>query len=300
VAQNNLKKLRMKIGLTQMQLAAKAKTSQQQIQRIEAGQAVRLELATAICSALKVPLEKVFPGTKAPAKGSRRSARDEQAETESRLARAGIGTDDFSHDLLITFRSGMQRLYKLTDLEAEQAEGLLTDTRNHSLGPEWMRFVIVETETHTAVINKDEVAHVASGWDVVDDAPDVPKEVNVYLLGSAKPLKLWTAPDPERPEDLETDSREYYEEYMEEAPIQHALSLLDGEVERADFMQVRDEDGCVHSVKYGCIALIEVPWEYQGYVEDTDPETEELELVASEPEADSSAPETPRDLPPKV
>jgi transcriptional regulator with XRE-family HTH domain len=264
----------MKAGLTQTQLAARAKTSQQQIQRIEAGQSVRLELASAICAALKVPLEKVFPGTKAPAKRSRRGAGQ---EVEGRLANAGIGTDDLPHDLLITFRNGMRRFWKLTDVEARQAVRSLraSPDRENDLGPKWMRFVLIETETHTAVVNPEEIAHVASGWDVLDDAPDVPEELNVYLIGSTEPLQLWTAADPERPEDLDTDSPEdyaEYEQYMEEAPVQHALRMLDGEVERADFMHLPDQDGAVHSVKYGCIALLEIPYEYQGYVEDREPE----------------------------
>ncbi|WP_210250687.1 helix-turn-helix transcriptional regulator [Mesorhizobium sp. SARCC-RB16n] len=59
-----MRELRRKKGLTQKQLATLAGTSQQQVQRIEAGaQNARFDLAIAICGALGVRMPDAFPST---------------------------------------------------------------------------------------------------------------------------------------------------------------------------------------------------------------------------------------------
>lgn len=62
MSKNKVRQIRLRLSLTQRELAEKAGTSQQQIQRIESGKiATNLLLAQAICSALGQPLEVVFP-----------------------------------------------------------------------------------------------------------------------------------------------------------------------------------------------------------------------------------------------
>lgn len=64
---NRIAELRKRLGLSQRALAEKAKTSQQQIQRIEAGaQIARFDLAARIAVALDTPLRVVFPETELP------------------------------------------------------------------------------------------------------------------------------------------------------------------------------------------------------------------------------------------
>lgn len=64
---NRIAELRKRLGLSQRALAEKAKTSQQQIQRIEAGaQIARFDLAARIAVALDEPLRVVFPETELP------------------------------------------------------------------------------------------------------------------------------------------------------------------------------------------------------------------------------------------
>ena len=64
---NRIAELRKRLGLSQRQLAERAGTSQQQIQRIEAGaQAARYDLAARIGVALGEPLRVVFPTTPLP------------------------------------------------------------------------------------------------------------------------------------------------------------------------------------------------------------------------------------------
>lgn len=59
---NRIRVVREELGLSQQALATKIGTSQQQVQRIEAGmQSVRHDLALKICAALGTPIGKVFP-----------------------------------------------------------------------------------------------------------------------------------------------------------------------------------------------------------------------------------------------
>ena len=59
---NQVQTLRKRIGLSQRDLALRARTSQQQVQRIESGlQAPRIGLALRLAHALGHPLEQVFP-----------------------------------------------------------------------------------------------------------------------------------------------------------------------------------------------------------------------------------------------
>jgi transcriptional regulator with XRE-family HTH domain len=61
---NRVRVLRKKLKWSQRKLAKQAKTTQQQIQRIETEQrSVRIDLALRICSALGQPLATVFPKT---------------------------------------------------------------------------------------------------------------------------------------------------------------------------------------------------------------------------------------------
>jgi len=60
-SENNVKVLRIKANLTQAELARKAGISQQQIQRIETGQAAKVNIAQNICRALQQTMAEVFP-----------------------------------------------------------------------------------------------------------------------------------------------------------------------------------------------------------------------------------------------
>lgn len=59
---NHVKTMRLDFGWSQGMLAEKVKTSPEQIQRVELGQAIKIDLAVAICAALGKSLNDVFPG----------------------------------------------------------------------------------------------------------------------------------------------------------------------------------------------------------------------------------------------
>ena len=112
MTENRIKEIRTRKKLTQKELADAAGTSQQQIQRIEAGvQEVRFDLAARVSEALGEPLEKVFPTTALPlrrAKKKHSSAWDIVADQTSadELERAGLDMDASQWTFVYRLRGG--------------------------------------------------------------------------------------------------------------------------------------------------------------------------------------------------
>lgn len=109
---NHVKKLREKHGLTQLALAEKAITSQQQIQRIERGQLTRLDTAIRIAAALGRPVEAVFPAMKAALKkltigDPKKLLEDEKLKAE--FDEAGIDPEPITWRFRFVLDTGLQR-----------------------------------------------------------------------------------------------------------------------------------------------------------------------------------------------
>src|SRR5258705_10169790 len=111
---NRIWHLRKARDLTQRVLAEKVGTSQQQIQRIEAGViAVRLDLAVKIANALGTRLGDVFPKlAKAEKKRGRRKAPAAQVNQE--LSNAGIDPDPRHWTVKFFTRDGRVFLYGIS------------------------------------------------------------------------------------------------------------------------------------------------------------------------------------------
>src|SRR5262245_24748599 len=92
MVQNRVRKLRTERKLTQKALAEKVGTSQQQIQRVEAGiHAIRLDFAAKVASALDVELSQAFPNLGKVRKG-RRERRESLIDVQ-KMPEAGIDPD---------------------------------------------------------------------------------------------------------------------------------------------------------------------------------------------------------------
>src|SRR3989442_14197673 len=61
---NQIRRFRQKKGLNQRQLAAAVGTSQQQIQRLETGSPIKLNMAVELAKSLETTLDKLFPESK--------------------------------------------------------------------------------------------------------------------------------------------------------------------------------------------------------------------------------------------
>ncbi len=157
--ENRIRELRLKKKLSQKGLAKKAETSQQQIQRIEAGiQAARFDLAVRISVALEEPLDRVFPTIELPLKrAKRRHATVPDLFSDHELAdefeSAGLDMDPAQSVLLYRLRGGaegkwwlapgeMRRVWSLIQRDDEN-EFMLFDAggRRYAVNPAHLMFV---------------------------------------------------------------------------------------------------------------------------------------------------------------
>src|SRR5262245_37266976 len=143
MSQNHIHNLRKSKGLTQSQLAAQVGTSQQQIQRIEAGvQAARLDLAVKIAEVLGAKLGDVFPKLKKGRTGSH-SKRDE----ESQLADAGIDSDPAQWTVKFFINDGRVLLFGVTSREKKRIEQIVGSSAGEK------SFVVFDAESRRVAVN---------------------------------------------------------------------------------------------------------------------------------------------------
>lgn len=152
--ENRIKEIRARKNLTQKQLAEKAGTSQQQIQRIEAGvQDARFDLAARICEALGEPLERVFPSAAMPLRSARKkhsSAAEilaDQAAADE-LQSAGLDMDAAQWTFAYRLRGGAEgalpvgarerdRLWKAVQMDDEEDFIVFdAEARRYAVNPE--------------------------------------------------------------------------------------------------------------------------------------------------------------------
>ena len=190
---NRIRELRVKKGMSQKQLAEAAETSQQQIQRIEAGsQNARLEVAALICRALGAAMPEVFPTTELPlsrlAKRGRKltDAYHDDAAVEE-LENAGIDMDIVVRDFCLSSPRRSRRLS--TNFRKRVPPSLVSRSRRQSLG-----FAVFDSGSHRYAINLDHLLFCHFLFDapfVADGVASGDKEsdykVKFYLLDSPKP-----------------------------------------------------------------------------------------------------------------
>jgi len=122
---NKIRQYRISKGLTQRALAEAAGTSQQQVQRIEAGvQAVRIETAMRICAAVDQTLDKVFPSTRAPLRKIRAKTTSSEyvhgEEFLSEMGKAGIDLDPAQWTLKVWLRDHNPRDFPISRAEKDR------------------------------------------------------------------------------------------------------------------------------------------------------------------------------------
>lgn len=126
---NKIREARLRKGLTQKALAELAGTSQQQIQRIEAGlQSARLELASAISRALESTLEEIFPGTEGLASHQYEegwATRDVDAIAKAH--EVGLDIDLTAHTLKILFQGGRESYFPIQSRDSDRINSVLRD-----------------------------------------------------------------------------------------------------------------------------------------------------------------------------
>lgn len=258
---NKVKSIRIKLGLTQRQLADMVGTSQQQIQRIETGKiAARVALASAISAALGKPLNSVFPGSeKAIAK-----VQDEMKATHyypdadalDQVQSTGVEFDGAEHCLKVWMRGHTEPIF--FPLLAHEKRRVFRVVQDEGSDADTASFMVFDSADKRIAINLAELFACQFLFEPLGmlDAPDSSKvseplngaEVFIYQAGSETPITFTPEVDMGDPAD------EGDEGYF--GNILWTLEMSPSQTERLHF---QDEDGESVFLRVGSLALLSVP-----------------------------------------
>jgi len=241
---------RKALGLSQRELAKAVGTSQQQIQRIESGvQAVRLHLAAQIATALKSPLEELFPKLRQSKQRPTRKPKRQQAKPVSDEAFLGAGIDpDPSHwTVKLGLAGGKEFFFSVSSKEKERISSIIWAP------PADFDFVVFNTLTHTVVINRTQINYCNFLFDfgVQPKRENSDFDVVVHFIGTEKPERFGVEPDQKAA--LEDDQGW-------SSQLQRLLIDLDGKsADDDDILYFDDEDGERVYLRSKRLLCLEVP-----------------------------------------
>jgi transcriptional regulator with XRE-family HTH domain len=252
MAENRVKKFRSAQKLSQHDLAKLAKTTQQQIQSVEAGaQVVRLEVAAAIAVALGKPLEMVFPAIKQSLKAVYKAGlghlKDDdilQAEDE-----AGIDIDPRVWTFRFLLKNGIHRDVNISGAERVRLwERLQIVDRG---------FYVFDTAAERIALNSRHVVLWHFLFDPVNLAPKAEEKtdasrlhLNIWNAYAAEPWPLFVDPD-----ELEFGS----EDADEDAPLQGLFFDLESCMDDEELFNITDEDGETAFFRVSHVSMVSVP-----------------------------------------
>jgi len=250
VPKNNLRKLREKAGLTQRQLAAKAKTNQQQIQRIETGTRIaRFDLAMRLCAALNVKPENIFPAAQLPLARYRKSLKEKAGDVwsfDSQIASAGLDIDPRNWAFRIALCNGYQADLPI---DGPDQRSLLSNVQTDK------GFLVFNSGEHRYAINTDHLDFCHFLYDVgaVERTDNASEEATaeIYFANRLQPtvLELGIA-----------ESGGSERDYDNEEPNQFDLLFmsLDGSNDFDGMMGIEDEDGEYAFFRPSSVAMLKV------------------------------------------
>ncbi len=250
---NKVRKLRRTAGLSQKELADKARTSRLHIQRIEAGQATRLKLAIDVALALNKPLGAAFPALRRPL-GKLCTVDLAMLLSDKKLREqfeaAGIDPDPQVHTFRFVLKGGLEG-------EVEVSSGERLRLWQNLRVPEFI-FVVFDTVEERVAINIQQLAL----WQFLFDAPERRENAE----GAATPksqMKLWVGASMSPSVlDVEPDPVEFgSEEADREAVLQGLFFDLDHCIDGEDTYKVDDEDGETAFFRAENVSMLSVPLE---------------------------------------
>lgn len=231
---NQVRKLRKQLGLTQAELAGAAKTSQQQIQRIEAGvQLARIDLAMRIAMALEAEMSEVFPGARFPLAAMKGKGPDAIPDEpmRKRFADGGIDWEPVEYALHFGFEGEHERTFGLARSEHDRLWNLLqTDP--------W--FVTFDAKSHFVAVNVKRLNywrfshHVLFDSSLEEDSDTETFNAEFWFAGSSTPLSVSVEPDTE---EFDAEAKE------DVAPLQGLMISLAHVSDAEDVEFLIDEDG---------------------------------------------------------
>jgi transcriptional regulator with XRE-family HTH domain len=190
VSKNRISQLRKSLGLTQRALAERAGTSQQQVQRIEAGvQGVRLELATRIAAVLGVELGEIFPSL-APDRRPSGLAASKYASKRTHFLEAGLDPDPNHWTVKFFAHDGRVFSYEVPSEEKDRLEKIFSRCED--------RIAVFSTNTQWVALNAKKIAATQFLFDrgvSSKDEEEEDYEVRLHLIDSEHPVIFGVEPD---------------------------------------------------------------------------------------------------------
>ena len=287
-----IKQFRQEKKLSQRDLAKLTGTSQQQIQRLEAGiSPIRLDLAVRICNALDLPMEKVFP-TLSPVlkKFPGRKLASEKALEE--LSGAGIEIEGVIWTAEFGLRNGVAKQFTLPSAEKRRLEEFLRNWEYHFGDQTGIPFFWFDSDRYSICVNLSqlvysrfmfdgpglEASEAMSYEEVCDRAP----HIEVWMNGQREPLEFSAEPD--EISDLEEEE----EEQPESGQLEELLILLDSNMADDGFVSFMDNDGEDVYLRVADITMIAVPqWLLKPELLDGLEESEQEESSPQKPSGPS-------------
>jgi transcriptional regulator with XRE-family HTH domain len=265
---NCIRELRSTKGLTQKQLAKVAGTSQQQIQRIEAGaQKVRFDLAVRIAEALGHPFERVFPRALLPMHRARRARTPSHQRLYDELDTAGIDMDPRVWTYRVVLRGGIKRDFRIESREKSHLESLV---RSEPVA----RFAVFDSEGRRYALS---LAHLLSCQFLFDiGVMDSPDHEDTQLE-----LKAFMVDGQELTFKLQPDTVDINDETAEHgAELQDIFFWADKHDGASPYFNFTDADEENVYIKISDVVMLSVPllavaptlWEH-GEDSDVSPET---------------------------
>ncbi|MEH2486172.1 helix-turn-helix transcriptional regulator [Bradyrhizobium sp. AZCC 2230] len=189
VVKNRIAHLRKARGLTQQALAKLAGTSQQQVQRIEAGvQGAQLELALKISAALGAELPDVFPSLDPKPKKGLRDSR--YFIDSAKLREAGLDPDPKSWTVKFFAFDGRVFEYVVPSDEKDRLEKIFSRTGEG--------IVVFSARTHWVAINQNRIAATQFLFDLgvsFEDEKEEKLELRLHLISAEQPIVFGIEPD---------------------------------------------------------------------------------------------------------
>lgn len=247
--ENRIKELRKVKGLTQRQLAEVAETSQQQIQRIEAGhQLARFDLANRISAALGQPINKVFPSAELPlARIKKRAATLDDEKTSQELEAAGLDMEPEVWTVKYKLRGGAEGTFRISGPDMNRLNSILHNEAEEG-------FVVLPSVDRQYALNVKHLVFCQLLFDrpsiEVEAQREKSYEVLFYLANQREPLRFEVEPDTsllereEDPEPLSVQLQDLFY-YAEMGVDRRRMSFVDLDGERAFF---RSDDVSMFSI----------------------------------------------------
>lgn len=254
---NRIAELRKRLGLSQRALAEQAKTSQQQIQRIEAGaQIARFDLAARIAVALDAPLRVVFPETELPKPRRGRAADapiglpDLTKEERAGLEKGGIDPVWEQSTLRYCLTGGVWGCLPISGVEKARLWKITQDCD----APEG--FIVFDSGPRRYAINSKYLSALQFLFDpIFEDAKERAEEdeegfrVEFIMAGGGEPLTFDVDPDTA---SIEDESAEGYEVQMQDL-------FFYAEMGTDAWLRFTDVDGEAACIRTDMVCMFSVP-----------------------------------------